>query len=203
MPAETNTLAVSKDTQKTFVRGFKTWCDNLAITVRRRMDIKEHEPLDPITLAAKMGVTILNLEEIPGLDPEIISHLSSVKGDEWSAVTVHTNGRQYIILNPRHSRGRKNSDLMHELAHLLRKHSASKVHLYEDYAMRSFDALQENEANWLASALLLPRPALVRIAYGDENEDEVIERFGVTKSLFNYRMNMTGVRKQAMRSRHY
>ena len=201
MPAESNTLAISKESERTFARGFKAWCDNVAVTVRRRMDLNEYDPLDPATLAAQMGATILDLEKIDGLDVSVVEHLSSVEGDEWSAVTVHINERNFVVLNPRHSLGRRNSDLMHELAHIIREHDSSKVHIYDDYAIRSFDTLQENEANWLASALLLPRPALVRIMRRNEDVDEAIQRFGVTKSLFNYRLNITGVRRQLMRSR--
>jgi Zn-dependent peptidase ImmA (M78 family) len=67
-----------------------------------------------------------------------------------------------VIFNPRKSDGRKASDIVHELAHLILGHDPAKVVFSEDgqIATRTFDQKQEDEANWLAWALLLPREAL-------------------------------------------
>ena len=79
-------------------------------------------------------------------------------------MTLKEQGVTAIIINPRHSRGRQSSTLMHELAHVMLKHvpvrvdvSASGMLLLSDY---SEDA--EAEADWLAAAMLLPRDALIR-----------------------------------------
>lgn len=196
MPAESNNLAVSKAEEKRFERGFKAWCDNSASSIRKRLNLSDSDPLPPELLAANMGVTIMTLENVPGIEAETFRHLSSAEGDEWSAVTVHVPGKQIIIVNPRHSNARQASNIMHELAHLIRGHKPSQVYAYEAYALRDFDQLQENEANWLAGCLLLPRPALLSAGYRNESADEVIEKFGVSRSLYNYRFNISGVRRQ-------
>ena len=59
-----------------------------------------------------------------------------------------------------------------------------------------FDQIQENEANWFAGCLLLPRTALLNVAYKNESAEDAIERFCVSKSLYNYRYNVSGVRRQ-------
>lgn len=196
MPAESNSLAVSKADEKRFERGFKAWCDNTATNVRKRLDLAEDDPLPAELLATNMGVTILQLESVPGIAPETVTHLSSVEGDEWSAVTVYTGDKQIIIVNPRHSLARQASNIMHELSHIIRGHKPAQVYAYEAYALRDFNQLQENEANWLAGCLLLPRVALLKAGYGNESVDEVIKRFGVSRSLYNYRYNISGVRRQ-------
>lgn len=203
MPAESNNLAVSKSEEKRFERGFKAWCDNVSITTRKKLGINDTDPLSPTVLAANMGVTIVELANVPGIDATTVQHLSSAEGDEWSAVTVHTANKQIIIVNPRHSNARQASNIMHELAHLIRGHKPAQIYAYEAYALRDFNQLQENEANWLAGCLLIPRPALVKSGYRNETPDEFIERFGVSKSLYNYRLNITGVRRQLSMSARY
>lgn len=196
MPAESNSLSVPKADEKRFERGFKAWCDNTATNIRKRHGIAEDDPLSARLLAAKMGVTILELENVSGINPATVQHLSSQEGDEWSAVTVHTGDKQIIIVNPRHSDARQSSNIMHELAHIIRGHKPAQVYAYEAYALRDFDQLQENEANWLAGCLLLPRPALLNAGRRNESVDEVMERFEVSRSLYNYRYNISGVRRQ-------
>lgn len=204
MTSDTNVLAVSIEQEKTFERGFKSsWCENTAESIRSRMGFAKNDPLSPYDLASYLEVKIIKLGDIPGLSQETIEHLSSAKGNEWSAVTVHCNGLVVVVVNPSHSDARQASDLMHELAHIIRGHKPSQVHIQGSFAIRDFNQLQEAEADWLAGCLLLPRSALFNSGYKGEELDEAIKRFGVSKSLFIYRMNKTGVKRQLanMRSR--
>lgn len=52
---------------------------------------------------------------------------------------------------------------MHELARLIVGHRPGRVDITEDGALllNKYDKQQEDEANWLAGCLLLPRPALL------------------------------------------
>lgn len=200
MAGDTNVLAVSSEQEKTFERGFKSsWCENTAESIRSRMGLTKTDPLSPYDLASYLEVKIINLADVPDLSQETIEHLSSVAGNEWSAVTVHCNGLVVVVVNPSHSGPRQASDLMHELAHIIRGHKPSQVHIQGDFAIRDFDQLQEAEADWLAGCLLLPRSALFNSAYKRESTDDAIQRFGVSKSLFTYRMNKTGVKRQLSR----
>ena len=196
MRGETDTLAVAKTDLSRFERGFKTWCENTSIGVRKRLNLSPSDPLSPIVLADHMGVTILDLDQVKGLNPESAAYLASAKGDEWSAVTVYSAGKQVIVVNPRHSSARRASNIMHELAHIIRVHKPGQVQIYQNYALRDFDQLQENEANWLAACLLLPRPALLYCGYQKLNIDGAVARYGVSKSLYKYRVVVSGVSKQ-------
>ena len=203
MAGEANTLAVPKDREKTFERGFKTWCENTAESIRKRMDLQPSDPLSPVELAAHLGVILLDLDKVPGIDQAIVSYLSSAEGDEWSALTVHANGKQIIIVNPRHSQARQASNIMHELAHILRGHKPAQVFMHGAFALRDFDQMQEAEANWFAGCLLLPRAALLSSGYRNESVDDAIARFGVSRSLFVYRTNISGVGRQLRAINHY
>jgi len=62
--------------------------------------------------------------------------------------------------------------------------------------MRSYDQKQEDEANWLAWCLLLPRDALTQCARRGLSIDAIAEQYGVSKKLVTFRLHVTGVRAQ-------
>lgn len=201
MPAESNVLAVTKSDEKQFQRGFKTWCENTALSTRKKLGLKLSEPLTAEALAESLEVKILGLGNVPNLDTETFDYLSSAKGDEWSAVTVYVPDGKIIVVNPRHSDARKASNIMHELAHILRLHEPAKLFFGENgLVLRHFDDLQENEANWFAGCLLLPRDSLLQLNRQGLTGDEIIDLFGISKSLYNYRLNVSGVRRQLLNS---
>lgn len=200
MPVATNSLAIREGQEALFERGFKTWCENTAVSIRKKMGLGPTDALSPYDLAEQLHVTIWLLEDVPELKDTTKTYLSSTEGDEWSAVTVEANNKRLIVVNPTHSPARQASDLMHELAHIILKHDAAKFFVTaEGYAMREFDEKQEAEANWFAGCLLLPRTALASCLYKRTTTDTAIEEYGVSRQLYVYRQNMTGVRKQFRR----
>lgn len=179
-----------------YEKGFKTWCENTAIEVRKRLGLASYEPLPPKQLAAELGVTLWSLNDVPGLPLATAQYLSSSVGDEWSAVTVESGSRRIIVINERHSVARQSSDLMHELAHIIRGHKAAQLYISDDYALREYDETQEAEADWFAGTLLLPRTALSRCKFKGLSSVQVMELFEVSKQLLTYRNNVTGVSRQ-------
>jgi Zn-dependent peptidase ImmA (M78 family) len=202
MPAESNVLSVPKSSEKLFQRGFKAWCDNTSLGIRTKLGLEPNAPLSPYVLAEQMNVTILELGELEYLPEETKRFLSKEGDSEWSAVTVEIAGQYFVVINPSHSPARKSSNIMHELAHIIRGHKSGSMSMHDDFSMRSYDELQENEANWFAGSLLLTRDALFSVARQGKDPDnlnEELARYGVSKSLYNWRLNVTGVRMQLLR----
>jgi Zn-dependent peptidase ImmA (M78 family) len=121
----------------------------------------------------------------------------------WSAVTVTANGRIIVVYNDRKSTGRQASDITHELAHVVLSHEPATVILSEsiDLSMRSFDQKQEDEANCLGWALLLPRDALLEARRNRLPTSGIASTYGVTETLVQYRLRMTGIDVQLRRRR--
>ena len=159
-------------------------------------------PLDPLALAGYLGVQVWDVTDL-GLCEEDQRQLVHVDPDAWSAITVSAHGKDAIIMNPSHRGGRQASDLMHELAHLLLRHKPSTVFLMDgsDLALRGYNPAAEDEANWLAAALLLPRDALVHIRGKRIPTEVACLEFGVSERMFKYRMDVTGVSSQFKRRR--
>lgn len=102
-----------------------------------------------------------------------------------------------IIRNPSHPLGRQQSDVMHELSHVICKHKAARVvqHPHLPLAQREYDAAQEKEAAWLGSCLQLPRSALSWAVKRKMSHAEVAEHFEATEDMVSYRRRITGVDK--------
>lgn len=66
-------------------------------------------------------------------------------------------------------------------------------------ATRTFDQKQEDEANWFAWALLLPRDALFVARRSRMLSAQIATAYGVTETLVSFRLKMTGVNNQFRR----
>ena len=181
-----------------FQRGFKTWCENVALSIRAELKLAKSAPLAASQVAQNLGVRVLEPSDIAGLSSPVLTTLLMDENDDWSAVTVGESGRAILIRNPSHSTGRTSSDIMHELSHLLIGHEPSRIVFSEDMfiALRSYDQLQEDEASWLSGSLLLPRPALLSIAQSGIDDAQACRTYDVSGQLLGYRRNVTGVARQ-------
>lgn len=175
--------------------------ENVSAQRRRRLHLQPYDPLEASALAAELGVIAKTPQEIPGVGPETLRVLLHDDPDSWSAVTISEGGKDLVILNPSHRGGRPNSNLMHELSHLLLGHKPGQTFISGDgeLILSAYNKPQEDEASWLAGALLLPRPALLHIHRRRLPEADVIQRYNVSADMLRYRANVTGVDRQMKR----
>jgi len=187
----------------TLDRGFKAWAERTATAIRVELDLSSTAPLPPASLAEHLGVVLWTCADVPGITLDILQQLTVNDPWGWSAVTVAVRDRVIVVYNDRKSRGRQASDITHELAHVILSHDPATVILSEsiDLSMRTFDQKQEDEANCLAWALLLPRDALFSARKSRLPLDSIATAFGVTETLVQYRLRMTGIDVQLQRRR--
>lgn len=184
-----------------FERGFKTWCEKYATDKRKELGLSASAPLDTRALAKHLSVRVWTPSDVLGLSPPSLDVLLRNDGKTpscWSAVTVIAGGRVVVILNSSHSPARQASDLTHELAHRIRGHDAQEVEVSAEGLMllKSYDKLQEEEADWLSGCLLLPRDALLAIKKRRLDESVAATEYGVSMRMLGYRMARTGVNRQ-------
>lgn len=186
-----------------FKRGFKAWCERIAVEKRSELGLSSIDPLPPSELADLIGVKVWKPADIPNVPSDCLRKLLHDDPDSWSAVTLRLPNVDLIIVNSAHSAPRQASDLMHELAHILLGHNPTRVDVTEQghLLLRTHDHQQEEEANWLAGSLLLPRPSLVNILRNGGISIEVARSFGVSMDMLTYRYRITGVEVQGKRSR--
>ena len=180
-----------------FKRGFKTWCENVAVLQRKALGLRPIDPINPVLLAKHLGVEVWKPEDIPGIDADCLRVLLHEDYSSWSAVTLSVNARDVIIINTAHRGGRPASNLMHELAHILIGHNPARIDVSADgYLMlNTFDKSQEDEANWLCGCLLLPRQALLSIRRRGIDLNVAKQEYGVSLDMMRYRLQVTGIAK--------
>lgn len=180
-------------------RGFKSWAERTSLALRQELGLAPHDPLDPLQLAQILDIDVCTPMEISGLPTAICDQL--LEGDPWgwSAVSLTLPTRRgLIIYNPRKSKGRRSSDITHELAHFILDHQPATLILSADgaLAMRTFDQKQEEEANWLAWCLLLPRDAILKAKKHGQTVAEIADHYHTTELLVTFRLNVSGVNHQ-------
>ena len=184
-----------------FKQGFKSWCENTSAALRAELDLGADEALDPRKLAAHLDIVVWKLEEIPGIPSDCIAVLCS-DSDSWSAATVCVGARHAVVLNSSHSPARMNSDFMHELSHLILAHTPARMDVSSDQVLllSSYNRAQEDEANWLSGALLLPRDALFSIRRERLTDEEACRMYSCSKNMLTFRLRVTAVDLQLTRS---
>lgn len=183
----------------TLERGFKSWSERVAQTLRDEMGLEAEDPVDPFELVKILGVEIWTPSEVPGLPSDVLDQLLQVDPWGWSAVSLDLPGdRCLLIYNPRKSAGRQASDIIHELAHFILEHKPATIILSPDggLAMRTFNPKQEDEANWLGWSILLPRSALLKSRRKGLDIGDIAKHYRVTESLVRFRLNKSGVDTQ-------
>lgn len=184
-----------------FQRGFKTWCENTAVSLRKSVRLNPTEALDARKLADHLGVEVWDPRTISGLDPKYLRVLINEDADSWSAVTISDGVKDVIILNPTHRGGRPASDLMHELSHIIIGHSPTRIDISENglLILHTFDRVEEEEAKWLCGCLLLPRPALLLIRRLGLDPQAAAKKYGTSEQMVVFRLNVLGLAKQTGR----
>ena len=178
-------------------RGFKANAEKLAIEFRAKLNKQPHEALCAFDLASHLEIPLRTPSDF-GLSKEEIRGLTSSKSG-WSALTMKNNSNHYVIIhNSRHSPSRQQSNLMHELAHIICQHDFPNIKLTTDnnFPLRHFNKLHEAEAEWLGANLQITRIGLVWCLKRHMSDKEIADYYNASLSMATFRINLTGVRNQ-------
>ena len=188
-------------TEPLLKRGFKAKAEKLAIEYREKLLLHACAPICAFKLAANLNVPIYSATEFLTL-PDEMTRLAASNGDAcgWSALTMTTKANNKIIIhNPYHSAARQQSNIMHELAHIICLHKIKEL----DHStpvpigMRHFDEIEEEEAKCLGATLQISRPALLWSIKRKMNNTEIAAHFNASAEMVAYRLNTSGVTKQS------
>ena len=182
-------------------RGFKSWCETTSANYRNALQLRQDYPLAPEKLAAYLGITVWGPEDVPELPETSLHQLTIRDPSSWSAVTLRLGDISLIIVNSAHALNRRRSSLTHELAHIILRHDPGRIDLSPQghLLLSSFEREQEDEADWLAATLLVPREGL-RIRFQSTRDYQALARhFGVSLDMLNWRLRMTGIPRQERR----
>ena len=186
-------------------RGFKAWCEKASGEYRDTLGLTLDDALEPQRLAALLGVDIWRPADVPDLSGDSLTQLTKRDSESWSAVTVQLGDVRLIILNSAHALTRQRNSLTHEISHLILDHGFGRIDVSPDgyLLLNSFEKEQEEEADWLAGTLLVPREGLQIVYRTTRNPQDIANHFGVSVTLLQWRLRMTGVTVQSRRAKAY
>src|SRR5437016_4321513 len=102
-------------------RGFKAEAERLAEKVRTDMGKRPIDRLDALELARHVGAGVRRADELTRL--EKLQTLEELQPGAFSACTFTVDDRHVIVYSPLAPAGRTQSDIAHEVAHIVLAHS--------------------------------------------------------------------------------
>jgi len=184
-------------------RGFKTESERRATSLRNELGLQPKVPLYARILARHMRIPIITPNGIQGLTQEDLNELCGRGSSNWSALTLVASQKTFIIHNSSHSPGRQESNIMHELSHLICDHQPSEIMQVDGFAfpIRTCDKSQEEEADWVCGCLKLPRDGILWAVRSGMEHEAIADHFASSLDLVRYRIRITGVDRQVQRAR--
>jgi hypothetical protein len=180
-------------------RGFKAEAERQAQRIRSGMGLHPADPLDSVQLARYVGAEVRCADQLT--TPAKLEALEEIQPGAFSACTFTFGDRHVIVYSPLASPGRRQSDIAHEVAHLFLGHAVKEIQQVGGLCFFTCDPDEEQEANWLAGCLLLPRQLLYAAARRGLEAADIAERYGVSQQMAAFRLRTTGVLRQIDASR--
>ena len=181
------------------VRGFKADAERRAAALWAELSNPTTERLDLEAATASLSARIVMADTLVARGR--LEQLEAEQTYAFSACTFEIRDQPVIVLNPLRSEGRQRADCAHELAHLLLRHQMRVPERIGGYVFFTGNADQEDEAGWMAGALLLPRQAVLRAALTGMDAAAIATHYATTEEMARFRINATGAAIQARRGR--
>lgn len=175
--------------------GFKAEANAIARTLRLELGLSVSAPLDPWRLAQHLAIPVMKLSSMRDVAESAVLQFMRTDPEAFSAVTVFRGAKRTIVVNDAHARNRQASDVAHELAHSLLWHEPAAG--FDKQGTRQWNATQEEEAQWLAGALLISEEAALSIVRQALSLTDAAQRYGTSIDMVRGRINVTGARKRA------
>lgn len=177
-------------------RGFKAKAEKLALEKRKELGLNPCDAMCAFKLAELLKIGIYGVSHFIGSEEKVKSTKVFLK--EWSALTMLTKtGNRIIIHNDSHTIARQQSNLMHEISHIIleHKHESKNTILSGLPLMREYNELQEEEAKCLGATLQLPKLCLLWANKRNMTYNEIAEHYNASVEMVRYRINITGLLK--------
>jgi hypothetical protein len=175
-------------------RGFKTEAERRAEAIRRQLGRRLRDPVDAIQIARHLGAEVRRADELTSLAK--LQALEELQPGAFSACTFSLADRHVIVYSPLATPARRQSDVAHEAAHILLGHRVNEVQHIGGLNFFTCDPDEEQEANWQAGCLLLPRSLLLAAAKRSLDAAAIAETYGVSEAMAGFRLRTTGVLRQ-------
>ena len=179
-----DTVALSKDE-----------LEGIAERFRADLGLGKDEPLDSLRLEVQ-DIHIVPLSNTACVDARAAKQLRGSASTEWSAMSVPldiANDRWAVLLNDSHTVERQRVTVLEEYWHILLGHKLTKISKVAEAFGRTYDATEEHDAYYLASASLLPKAAVIEAVSKNLSSAQMAAKFGTSSELVEYRIKRLGM----------
>ena len=155
MPNSKNNPPSTKKKVSLLPYGFKARAECISAQYRSHLKFNEHDPVPAGLLTSYLNIYIKEVPEVASISQDCINDLLSEFTGSFSAVTLHCpdNDRYMIVHNHTHSTPRRESNLLHECAHLILGHKMEVFDNSHGITLRNYNDVQEEEAKYLGHCL--------------------------------------------------
>lgn len=178
-----------------FVWGFKSKAEKIAVQLRVELGISPFKPLSASTLAKHLEIPIFTVEEAFCDDKNHPAYPVLSDTSKFNALWMpNEDGERIIIHNSNHSLYRQQSNLMHELAHIILDHSIpeeiGKVCML--YNLHYYNKQHEAEAKFLGACLQLTKPSILWVKKNNWSEEQISKYYTASNEMVRFRCNAIG-----------
>ena len=176
----------------TLRRGFKTEAEAISLELRAEIGLTADDRLDCVVLADHLAIEVAPITDL-AIVGATATHLDTVVDEDmgFSAMTVYRGTKCRIFYNPLHPPTRTANSIAHEFSHVILEHEPGPV--IGDDGARHWDETIEDEATWLAGALLVPRDGALNMLSTGTDMTAGAAHYAVSPQLFTWRAQSTGV----------
>jgi Zn-dependent peptidase ImmA (M78 family) len=182
-----------------FKWGFKAEAERLSEQFRNQLRISKFDPLDAFLLANHLDIPIFTVKQLYDGNEAHPAFLRLSDTSKFSAIWMpNEDGDKIIIHNDNHSAKRQQSNIMHELAHIIKNHTVpgDYARLCMEFNLHYYNKEHEQEAKYLGACLQITRPGLLWALKRNFSESEISEYFNASIDMVRYRLNISGVLRQ-------
>ncbi len=180
-----------------FPRGFMAAAERMGEQYRTELGISKFDPLDAFALAKHIDIPVFSVEDAYKDNFQDPSYTLLSDTSKFHAMWMpNEDGDRIIIHNANQSKNRQQSNIMHELAHIIRNHEIPTAYaiLCADFGLHCYNPIHEQEAKYLGGCLQITKPGLLW-ALKHFTVEEISERYTASIEMVNYRIGVSGVKK--------
>jgi Zn-dependent peptidase ImmA (M78 family) len=162
---------------------------------RADLGLDKDDPLDSLRIEVE-DIAIVPLSKNDCIDARTVKQLGGSASGEWSAMSVPLdleNDRWAVLLNDSHTVERQRVTVLEEYWHILLGHKLTKISKVAEAFGRTYDATEEHDAYYLASASLLPKAAIIEAVSQNLSSAQIAGKFGTSSELVEYRIKRLGL----------
>ncbi|MBN9360905.1 MULTISPECIES: XRE family transcriptional regulator [unclassified Devosia] len=162
---------------------------------RSDLGLAHDDALDSLRIDVE-GVQVVPIAKTTCIDTTTMGELRGNAGSEWSAMSIPLdpeNENWVVLLNDGHTVERQRVTVLEEYWHILLGHKLTKIARVAEAFGRTYDAAEEHDAYYLASATLLPKIAIVNAVNKKRSSEDIARTFGTSPELVEYRIKRLGM----------